>query len=502
MKRSGNRLSLFNRLFLGYMLLLSILVLPCAVSVYSLSQLERYATKVAKQDINLSKTIEYLKRILPTIEAEGRRLVTLHKQDSYWLLLSVMKDFKEKTLEIRKSTSYDLIPTIEALDIQLDRLSKVARLAKANPALNKAPEITPVEAGREQIIKLISSRIAAGISRMEAMMQDQRNRRSATISTLSSNAIKLTVIVLAGAISFALMAPWFLYKYIKVPIDSLIRGTEIIGQGHFDQKIPVQSRDELGELAEAFNMMSVRLKELDKLKSDFIGMASHELKTPLASMIEAAKLLSESEIGTLNERQKKLVTILNQSMERFHRLIDELLSLSRLKARLEVIEKKPVDSVKLLSGIIQTLKPLAWEKKLEIELCPGSGLDPVVPVDEERFFRAMMNILHNAVKLSPGSAAIKILLDSTEETEKKWLRIGIVDAGPGIEPNEQKKIFDKFYQVQTLRKKDGAGLGLAIAREIIVAHGGKIWVESPPPDNLAVIPGKGAVFWSVLPCYS
>jgi signal transduction histidine kinase len=216
-------------------------------------------------------------------------------------------------------------------------------------------------------------------------------------------------------------------------------------------------------------------------------------------MMEAAKLLSEPQIGKLNQDQQKLVTILNESMNRFHGLIDDLLHLSRLKARLKAIEKRPVNIIKVFSDIIQILEPMAHGKNLDVELVSVSGLKKDIPVDEERLFGAFMNILHNAVKFSPKNGKIKITLDYTDDNGKEWLKIGIIDAGPGVDKSETEKIFDKFYQIQTLRRKDGSGLGLAIAREIILAHGGKIWVESPPTEDIAVLQGKGAAFWSVLP---
>ena len=500
MKLLKNDLSLFNKLFLGYLILSAIMILPCAVSIYNLSELERFATSIAKHDLDLSKTIEHLKAIPPSMEGEGRRLVTLYKEDAYHSLMSLIQDFRDNLINVKKDAPKGIVPVVLDIELNLDELEKLARNANASSPKSRPSGITPIEARREEKVKTLISAIMSGLDDLEKGVQQTISLRSSTISSLSSQARKVTILALTGAVTFfALFAPLFLYKYIKRPIDQLRRGTEIIGRGHFDQPITIGPRDELGKLAEEFNNMAARLKELDKLKSDFIAVASHELRTPLTAMMEAAKLLSEPQIGKLNEDQQKLVTILNESMSRFHGLIDELLRLSRLKARLEPIKKHPSDITKIFSKIIRTLEPMALEKNLDIGLESVSDLKKDIPVDEERLFRAFMNILHNAVKFSPENGKIKIVLDHTDNNGNKWLRIGVIDAGPGIDKSETEKIFDRFYQIQTIRKKDGSGLGLAIAREIILAHGGKIWVESPLPEDIAVLPEKGAAFWSVLP---
>jgi len=500
MKLLKNEPSLFNKLFFGYLILAAIMILPCVVSIYSLSDLERFATSVAKHDLELSKTIEQLKAIPPSMEAEGRRLVTLYKEDAYQSLMSLILDFKNSLISVQRDGSKEINPIVHDIELNLDKLEKLAGIANASLPKSSQPEITPIEAQRENEVKAIISSIMTELHDLEKVAQKAISLRSSTISSLSSQARDITMFVLAVAvIFFVFFTAWFLYKYIKKPIDHLRHGTEIVGQGYFDQPITIESRDELGKLAEAFNNMAIRLKELDKLKSDFIGMVSHGLKTPLTSMMEAAKLLSEPKIGKLNKDQQKLVIILNESMSRFHSLIDDLLHLSRLKARLKTIKKRPLDITKIFSDIIQTLGPMAQGKNLDIELVPVSGLKKNIPVDEEGLFGAFMNILHNAVKFSPENGKIKIILDHADNNGNEWLRIGIIDAGPGVEKFEAEKIFDKFYQIQHIRIKDGSGLGLAIAREIILAHGGKIWVESPPPEGVAVLPGKGAAFWSILP---
>lgn len=501
-KSLNNRLTIFDKLLLGYLILLSIMVLPCVVSIYSLSKLETFATNVARHDIEISRTIEYLKGVLPSIEIEGCRLVTLHKRDSYNSLLSLVKDFNENLTKVQKNSPKKVSSIVHGIEIDLDKLVGLAHNTMDSLSENRPSGIMPIEAQREKKVEALISNIMAGLSDLEKSVRKELRHKSSTISDLSSHAKGLTVIVLVGALAFALLTPWFLYKYIKQPIDQLYHGTEIVGQGHFDQPIPVMSHDELGMLAKAFNKMAVKLKELDELKSDFIAVASHELKTPLTSMMESAKLLSEPKIGNLNKNQLRLITILNESMTRFQYLIDELLQLSRLQAKIEAIEKHPVDITKIFSDVIKILRPIAQKKTLDIELNSVSGLKKEIPIDNERLFRAFMNILHNAIKFSPKNGKIKIILDHVEDSHGKWLKVGIIDAGPGIEELNAEKIFDRFYQIQTIRREGGSGLGLAIAKEIILAHGGKIWVESPPPKNIAVVQGKGTVFWSVLPYFS
>ncbi len=500
MKLLKNGLSLFNKLFFGYLMLSAIMILPCVVSIYSLSELESFATSLSKRDLELSKTIEQLKAIAPSMEAEGRRLVTLYKEDAYQSLMSLIQDFKDNLISVQRDGPKKIIPVVNDIELNLGKLEKLARNANAGSPESRPPEITPVEAQREEKVKALIAGIMAGLQDLEKGVQQAISLRSSTISSRSSQAMKMTIIVLAGAIAFfVVFTPLFLWKYIKRPIDHLRQGTKIVGEGRFDQPIKIKSRDELGKLAEAFNDMAKRLKELDKLKSDFIGIASHELKTPLTSMMEASKLLSEPQIGSLNEEQQNLITILNRNMSRFHGLIDDLLHLSRLKARLKTIKKRPLDITKIFSDIMETLELMAPGKNLDIELVPVSGVKKNIPVDEEGLFGAFMNIMHNAVKFSPKNGKIKIVLDHTDNYGNEWLKIGIIDAGPGVDKFEKEKIFDKFYQIQNIRKEDGSGLGLAIAREIILAHGGKIWVESPPPESVAVLPGKGAAFWSILP---
>ena len=496
------RMGLYYRLVTGYLVLLFIMIVPCAVSIYSLSDIEQISTSLAKQNVELSTTVEYLRGVLPSLEAEARRYVTLYKEDAYKAFGDLSRECSEKLASIEKTCPGCIKEETRALSSDLSSL--VDLVDHAHEEITRPAEGTPgvpgPSSGLEEEIKLLTSNMMQDLRRIEENLKEDLRDKSESISRQTTQAKQLTTVTFLAALAFALFAPWLLYKYIKRPIDNLRQGALAIGEGRFDQTIPVDTEDELGQLARVFNDMARRLKELDQLKSDFIAVASHELKTPLSSMIEAARLLNEPKLGELNEKQQRLVTILNESMDKFKRLIEELLDLSRLKAGLMPIQRQPADIADILNEILDTLTPLAESRSIELSVAMAE-VPEKLSLDRDRMTRAIMNIVQNAIKFSPEGKKVKVCLKriewekGDEKPRAKGVEIGVIDAGPGITADQRDKIFDKFYQIQTIRRKGGIGLGLAIAREIVQAHGGTIWVESPPKDRDAIVDGKGAAFW-------
>ncbi|WP_456434444.1 ATP-binding protein [Thermosulfuriphilus sp.] len=499
MKPYFKHLSLYHKLCLGYIILLFITFLPCAVSLYSLSRLEGLAVSLAQEDVELTTTIEYLKGLLPSIEAEGRRLVTLYKEDAYQTLITLANDFKDRLTIIKDKGPPRARTVCRRLEESLERLKDLAEEVKRELPKSPPASLSPQEIRREEEVKERVSQMSHFLAETERSIRLDIRTKAARISEKTSRDRKITFFTFLVALVFALLAPWFLYKYIKRPIDSLKKGTEAIGRGQFDHIIPVLAEDELGQLAQAFNKMTGRLKELDTLKSEFISVVSHELRTPLTSIKEAASLLLDLDVAPLNPKQKRLIEIIDEGISRLHGFIDDLLHLTRLEAKLIPVEKHPHNPLRLIREVRNTLLPAAKEKEISIEVIAPQDLEEAL-IDADRTFRALMNIIHNAIKFSPQGGKINIVVTSYYDKHRhRWLRIGVVDAGLGIPATEREKVFDKFYQVQALRHKDGCGLGLAIARELILAQGGRIWLESPPEEKVAIVSGKGTVFWLELP---
>ncbi len=507
MKFLSGKPGIFVKLLLGYVILLLIMTFPYLISIRSLDRLSGYASIVADTGIELFKDVAGLRNVAPDMGIYARQWINFKDDKSLYSLMQKSNEFLGLLAELRRKIMItssnergsDCVGIIDKIGQDVDILKTFTVVSMEEgfdrPEFKQSGLATAVN---EVIVTDMVDGIVRNLRLLERKIQELQALHLADISEISDHVRRITGLLLMGAVAFTLLAPILLYRYLKRPIDILIRGTEVIGRGEFDRPIPVSGDDELSELARSFNVMASRLRELDALKSDFIAVAGHELRTPLAAMFEAAKLLKEPDIGKLNERQAKLVKVLNSSMKRLRGFIDQILELSRLKAGLEAIEKRPHDLSKIISEVTETLKPLAWEKNVEIQIKKESGA-LTAPVDEDRLFRAVMNILDNAIKFSPHGSKIKVILDRYDK-KGRWCRIGIVDGGPGISQENEGKIFDKFYQIQTIRKKGGAGLGLAIAREIISAHGGKVWVESPPPAGFAVEKNTGALFWFMLPC--
>jgi len=224
-----------------------------------------------------------------------------------------------------------------------------------------------------------------------------------------------------------------------------------------------------------------RLKELDKLKSDFVSMVSHELKTPLAAMRTSAQVLEVADIAT--ETKREMLDIILRNIDRQTNLVNDLLDLSRIESgRMELkIESVPLDSV--VADSIESVKQTASEEgiKLDVEL-PESLAS--VKGDREKLTQVVINLLNNAIKFTLRSGEISI---KARELNGQ-MEVKVSDTGIGIPTEDLDMVFDKFYQVDSTltREAGGTGLGLAICKGIIEAHRGRIWAESEL--------GKGSTF--------
>ncbi|MBU2541582.1 MAG: GAF domain-containing protein [Candidatus Omnitrophica bacterium] len=243
-----------------------------------------------------------------------------------------------------------------------------------------------------------------------------------------------------------------------------------------------------------------RLKELDLLKSDFVANVSHELGTPLATCRYFTSLMLKEAAGAINKQQRDYLQLMDSNIERLTRLINNLLSLSRIEAGRFDLKRLKIKMADLSTEVLRTFEGLLLEKQIDVEnRIPKET--PDIYADRERIIEVFTNLIGNAIKFSPKNS--KVLLDAktisksiAKGQERKYLRVEVTDTGKGIEPDSIEKIFSKFEQLDRdlPQREKGTGLGLAISREILKLHKGEIWAESEL--------NKGSSFFFTLPIFN
>jgi signal transduction histidine kinase len=227
------------------------------------------------------------------------------------------------------------------------------------------------------------------------------------------------------------------------------------------------------------------LRELDQLKTQFIGVASHELRTPVTSLLLSVQLLQEGAVGTLTPEQKEVVAAQREDLERLERLMRDLLDITRLEAGVTTPRFESLPPGELVDAALQSVTTQAEAKGVALK---GETAPDAVPirVDRGQMTRVLVNLLNNAVRHTEPGGSVTLMADSDAASTRFTVR----DTGSGIPRDYLPRIFERFVQVPGATR-GGAGLGLSIVRSIVQAHGGDVQVESTP--------GKGSVFTVTLP---
>jgi signal transduction histidine kinase len=296
-----------------------------------------------------------------------------------------------------------------------------------------------------------------------------------------------------------------------VPIELLREATRKFGEKKFESRVTIGTNDEFGELGRSFNEMAAstetylqiirksseelqeanrKLQTLDKLKSNVVTTVSHELRTPLTSIKANAELILMKP-AMQEEKKLKLLRVINDESDRLGRLISDLLDLSRIETGTVQWHVQQVSPNEVIQLSVEAVLPLAQHKGLRIETA-SAGTLPEVCVDKDRLVQLVTNLLSNAIKFTPPNGSITVKAHA-EQTPLPRLVVAVSDTGIGIPPEDIPLIFDKFHRASHSEADEieGTGLGLTIARQIVVQFGGEIWATSSP--------GSGSTFTFTLP---
>jgi len=302
---------------------------------------------------------------------------------------------------------------------------------------------------------------------------------------LETRTRRAVVAALVVSLLAALGASALLALRMTRALRRLTSATTELAEGAFTEPLPAERKDEIGELARSFNRMAERLQEVERIKHEFFSHISHDLRNPLTAIQAAAQVLLSRARGPLEAPQANLVQIVNDCSHRMIGLINQILDFTRLRAQAAApLDRRALDLAKLVAQALDEVQAQAEQQGLALEsLTDGADFD--IEGDEDSLMRVITNLVGNAIKFTPQGGAVKVLLADLGGR----IELSVEDTGLGIPADALPRIFDPYRRAHHGPK--GSGLGLAVVKGLVEAHGGHIEVESEE--------GKGSCFTVSLP---
>ncbi len=477
-------MTLRSRLILGLLTIAIILIVPLLVAMRSLDSAQREAELLRDDDFAASLLLGRVRDALNDLRTAELRVLFLPENPR--------RDMTDRVEQIHR-----LADSLETY--QLGNPARAVRAAMSTVIAGGEAEFRATVAERKDEADRISkSEVQPAITRAEAAvvaaereLNTRTRDRVAIAAAHARQGREAAIIGLALAIIVATLIAGKLTQSVSLPVRELERGMRRVADGEVDAKVAISpSRtDEFGRLAASFEEMTRQLAELDKLKAEFVSIASHELKTPINVILGYTQLLQEGMYGPLSDPQRGVTVVLEKQINALSRMVRQLLDVTRFEAGGGKLEVRPVEVRALLHGLEEGFRVLADQRGVRFQVSVAEQVPDSVDWDADRMNEVLGNLLSNAFKFTEHGGEVDLMVHSADHS----VQIEVRDTGAGIPPDQVGRIFDKFFQAsnQGAAAGSGSGLGLAIARQIVDAHHGTITCDSTP--------GVGTTFTIMLP---
>jgi len=479
------RMTILARMVIGY---LAIFIPMAAVSVYAIWQLalfHRVTSDILQIDNRMKDYQQKLSdSLLPQIKYERKYIISKDKELHNQFMLAEREVSKyideamsiadighKRDVLIRIKSYYENYKSIFSEEVEF--------LKKKQPY--------PQDRYKEEKERAVDE-LLWELRNLRLYTEQDTYDRIKHLGESGAKANKIATGMGAAFILSGIIISIFITRSITKPLFSMRKKTRQVAKGDFEGNLDISSPPEIRDLVQDFNLMCNKLKEMDKIKSDFFSLMAHELRMPLASVKEGTHLLLRGIGEESKEKRKEILAIIAEESNRLIDLVNSLLDLSKMEAGVIALNFETSDIKLLIHKAVSGMEPLAMAKNVGIQVKIPQDL-PHVRMDGERILQALRNLIGNAVKFTPGGGQVTVSAQPAE----KGVSVSVADTGPGIPKEDLNAIFDKFRQatMTSYSKIKGTGLGLAIVKHIINAHGGKVWVESEP--------GQGSTFIFLLP---
>lgn len=484
-------LSILSRLISSYLLIIIIVLLSGLYAIWTLSELNKSIRSITTRDTRMIRLTEECLEILDKENAAEEKFFVSKDAEYSQQFTNFQSDFDSRLADLANHVDpvhrQNFLEPVKALHGRYGTLfdDVVGRMSTRQPADS---EMTDYRAERDRIAseagqKLRELNQALSYARYEKIVKLEET------STLATNVIQLSLI---AAFVMVVIISVINTQAVNTPILRLLEKTKAVAKGDFGAPLEIRSPPEIRELAEAFNAMCDRLRELDQMKIDYISYLSHELRTPLTALKEASSMLQEGVFAGMSEKQDELYNLLQEECGRLIRSVNRLLDFSKMETGMMTLSLQNAPLEPIVEKNLLRFSPVSERKNISLQAQIQPGL-PKLRMDTERIDVALENLLSNALKFTAEGGRVRVAV--RYRAEVKGVEVAVSDTGRGIPASGLKEVFEKFRRVDDGKGAvRGTGLGLAIVRHIINAHGGRVWAESEV--------GQGSTFTFLLPASS
>jgi signal transduction histidine kinase len=368
----------------------------------------------------------------------------------------------------------NLVSTVEE---RLALASAAEQLRSYRILVERAP-------GENRDVEQTAARLEAMVQRLYAQSSAELRRRGAEAGRLEEQSRLVALLAIVASLLVSIAIAGFASLRIARPLRQLRTAAWDVERRKATEPIPVRGRDEIADLTIAFNRMADRLRELDSLKQHLFSAITHDLRTPLTVIAWSAERLGRGEAGMPRERRSSLVENIRMNTARLLGLVTQILDLGKLRTGKLQLDLSPTDVHALVEGAVDEIRPWAEDRGLRLDVAVSDAI-PKLFIDAKRIHQVVVNLLANAVKYSKAGGVIRL----TAEIAEEHVVMKVADTGIGIPAHLQTTVFERYEQAHSDR--GGTGLGLAIVKGFVLAHGGRVWVDSEE--------GVGSCFGFALP---
>lgn len=479
-------MSVRTRLTLSLVGIAVLLSVPALYGVNRLQTVRDIAVELKGRHAAAQVALGELQVALDRAEQAGRRYTALGEEEAWSEMSAAFAAGWEAAARL-DSAGYERDARVVAQ--QLDALSVTAQRLRELVAAERMPEATAwfgQVAAQSAVVRRATARTAARV--------DERSTEAATrAENLSRRATATAGIALGAALILALLLGGVLTRGFTRPLRDLRSAMAVVADGRFAVRegLDFDREDELGALSRSFRAMTERLAELSRLRAEVVGMATHSLKTPINVIAGYAEMLRGEEAGDLSAAQETFLGEIEEQADELLERIRRLLQMSRLEAGELKVSPEPVLVESLLHDLNRSFRALSRQKRVELHVVRESTAPETVQADPDRLRDEVLgNLLDNAFKHTRAGGEVSV----TAYGEGESLVLEVADTGTGIPAADLEHVFERYYQAGGDEGKEGIGLGLAVAREVVEAHGGRIEVESEVGQGTTFrvrIPAKG-----------